>query len=57
MTKVLHIRCPCKFMQGVPEIHFEKLAPMQLHVGTRIIYIYTYLSDERNIPEVEMKTI
>ena len=28
-----------------------------LRVGTRIIYLYIYISDERYIPEVEMKTI
>ena len=41
MTKVLHTRCPCKFMQGVPEIYFEKLAPMQLstsHLGLLTIH-------------------
>ena len=30
---------------------------LRLRVGTHIIYIYIYLSDERYIPEVEMKTI
>ena len=30
---------------------------LRLRVGTHIIYIYIYISDERYIPEVEMKTI
>ena len=38
-------------------INYNINSLLLLRVGTRIIYIILYLSDERYIPEVEMKTI
>ena len=38
-------------------INYNINSLLRLRVGTHIIYIYIYISDERNIPEVEMKTI
>ena len=38
-------------------INYNINSLLLLRVGIRIIYIYIYLSDERYIPEVEMKTI
>ena len=38
-------------------INYNINSLLRLCVGTHIIYIYIYISDERNIPEVEMKTI
>ena len=56
-SPISNCRRPKSAILFLRNINYNINSLLRLRIGTHIIYIYIYILDERNIPEVEMKTI